>query len=246
MRSYYFNLVLISVVLLGGLYLTTQSWKLSDYSKQISDLRNRLLNTETKLTDAEMRTYALGENLWNKKHTYDVKFIVGNDGALSEFYAHKHILIANSPYFEIYFSHNTTNEIQYCDINKESFNSVMEMLYFGKFKTNTKLSSLPVIMKYLDNYMILNKYANQTESMFANAFGDVRYSDEYNNVDLVSNLYDIALKYNFHNLQTNILNNIYSNWKHQGLFTQNHLVTHPNLFYDYIRFLNCDKSHSFI
>ncbi|QKF93874.1 BTB/POZ domain-containing protein [Fadolivirus algeromassiliense] len=245
MKSTYGYLLLISSIILFGGIFVSQYWKMSEYADQINKLKNQLFNTENKLSEAESRTFALGTNLWNKKHTYDIKFVIENNNHIEEFYAHKHILIANSPYFEILFSHNTTNEIKYFDIDIDEFNLVMEILYFGKFNSAPKLIHLNNIVRFLNSFMILDKYTNHIDNVYSNMFLNKTYSDEYNSIELVSNVYDLSIKHNFNNIKTNILKNIYLNWKSQGLFNKNHISNYPVMFYDYIRYLNCINKYSF-
>lgn len=239
MKQLHANLILVCVFLCLALFTVTQNWKLSDYSNMITDLTNKLKNSETKLSEAEERTFALGENLWNKKHTYDIKFLIGDNNTEHEFYAHKYILTANSPYFEILFSKNTTNVISYTDIHKKQFNSVLELLYFGKFQSDVSLSSLPNVLKYMDKYMILEKYTNYTDSYFSNLFNNTSTNEELFDVDLVSSIYDVSLDNKLIELRSEIMKIMYTSWRKYNAFDKTDIVNHPKLFYDYIRFLNC-------
>jgi len=239
MKQLHANIILVCILMALGLFCTTQNWKLSDYSSTIEDLVNKLKNSENKLSEAEERTFALGENLWKKKHTYDIKFIINDNNTEHEFYAHKYILTANSQYFEILFSKNTTDVISYNDIHKKHFNSVLELLYFGKFQSNVQLSGLSDVLKYIDKYLLLEKYSNYTDSYFSNLFDGSNTNEELFDVDLVANIYDITLSNNLVGLRAKIIKNMYDGWRKYSTFDKTDLVNHPRLFYDYIRLLNC-------
>lgn len=227
---------LIILTLFTGFICLSYYHTTTFYTTQIADLNN-------KLTEAEEKTYALGENLLNKKHTFDFKFIITDqDEVAHEVYTHKHILRVNSEYFDIFLSNNKTDQINYSNVSKQDFLAVIEILYLGKIRTDVSVSSLPTIVKYLDNFMILNKYSNYTDTYFAYKFNNYNYP-ELNNVDIVARIYTFAKKYNLPYTRLAVLNNIYYNWRVQKLFTEEYLVKYPGMFYDYVKFLRCDKAY---
>ena len=236
MVSDYSKLFLTIFVLLVGFFCLSYYHTTNYYTSQIEELNN-------KLTEADEKTYALGENLLNKKHTFDFKFIITDpDDITHEIYTHKHILRINSEYFDIFLSNNKTVQMQYTNVSKQDFLAVVEILYLGKIKTDVSVSSLPTVVKYLDNFMVFNKYSNYTDTYFAYKFNNYNYP-ELNNVDLIARIYTVAKKYNLPYTRLAVLRNIYYNWRVQKLFTEEYLVKYPALFYDYVKFLRCDKAY---
>lgn len=235
MKSSYTYLVVVCGILLCGMVGVTQYWKINDYFDE----------TKIMPLEPEFITYALGENLWTNKHTFDIKFNIQLNNVTTEFFAHKYILAANSPYFQNIFNNNTIDELTYYDINKDEFNSLMEILYFNNFNSNLKLEHLPNIVTYLNTFMIFNKYANHIDITFANMFTNSSDVYDCNSIRLVSSVYDISTQYNLNTLKTNILNYIYLHSKSQNLFSKEHVSTYPNMFYDYITHLNCVNRYTF-
>jgi len=238
---------LIVLVLFTGFISLSYYHQSTYYTSQITELN-------IKLIEAEEKTYALGENLLNKKHTFDFKFIITDQDAVAhEFYTHKHILRVNSEYFDILLTHNKTDEVHYSNVSKQDFLAIVEILYLGIIRTDIPVSSLPTIIKYLDNFMILNKYSNYTDNYFAYKFNNYEYNgitmcrktnhQELNNVDIIAKIYSFAKKYNLPYTRLAVLNNIYYNWRVQKLFTEEYLAKYPGMFYDYVKFLRCDKAY---
>lgn len=235
MKPSYTYLLLLCGILLCGMVTVTQYWKLSNYFNE----------TEYMPLEPELMTYAFRENIDNKHHTYDIKFNIQLNNSTDQFFAHKYILMANSPYFEIIFNNNTINELTYYDITKDQFNLLLEIMYFGKFNSPLKLKYIPNIVTYLDTFMIFNKYVNYIDSTFANMFTNYSFVDECNSIEIVSSAYDISIQYNLNTLKTNILNHIYLHWKSQDLFTEQHVSTYSHMFYDYIKHLKCLNKYTF-
>lgn len=235
MKANVLNILLSGFLLVALLCLINQYSDSQSTHRQITELKD-------KLSEAEQKTFALGENLLNKKHTFDLKFIItDNDNIQHEFYTHKHILRVNSEYFDLYLSRNNTDVINYKNISKQEFNAVIEILYLGKFRTNIIISSIPQIVKYLDTFRLIDTYRNYTDPYFANMINGWNNYKYLNDIDEVAKLYNLSKKYSLYQTRTSILNNIYHNWKAQGLFNEKHLVEYPALFYDYIRMHNCEK-----
>lgn len=242
LRTVFFVFLLLGSIL----YMVSQYRQLKFVSNKLELERKKfehdLYINQQKLEEAEKRTFALGENLWTKKHTYDLKFVINNT---YEFYAHKHILVSNSEYFEILFSKNMNlNVINYTDISKKDFNSILELLYFGKFRNNVSLNELTTIFKYLDTFMIIHKYTNYTDTVIASLFENST-NEDINNINSIANAYTVCKNYKLHQSTMAILKNVYSNWRLQGLFNQKHVATYNTLFYDYIKYLKCDKQAYF-
>ena len=231
MASETLNVILFTLLFAIGWFAYTQHEQVSRYAIE-------LYQTNIKLNESESRIFALGENLWTRKHIFDIKFIVNTTTGHYEFYAHKHILAANSEYFDILFSNNKTIDvITYNNISKTEFNALLELLYFGKFKTAIHLQGLSNIMTYMDRFMLINKYANYTDSYFSKL---VPTKDDYiYDFPTISSVYEVASQFRMNLTAKSILTNIYNDWKNQGLFNVNHVANHPHLFYDYIRKLNC-------
>ena len=246
MKQRYITVLLALIIMFLGVFTISQNWKMMDYDTLIDNLSN-------KLNDAEDKLFNLGDVLLNKQHVYDLKFIVSNDGndgndgndnndIKHEFYAHKYILMPNSKYFKELLLNETDEDmkiITYTDISKNDFNSVMELIYSGKFKTSVTLNQLSSILEYINKFLIFEKHSDYIDSYFASKFN--KYHNEtldVVNVALVSNVYDIACMNNLHNLKNAILRNIYDNWKFQ-LLNEQHVANHSTLFYDYIRLMNC-------
>ena len=226
----------IVCILFTFLYSLNYYHNSSYYSLEIKELKEKLL-------EAEEKTYALGENLLNKKHTFDFKFIVvDNEGLHHEIYTHKHVLRINSEYFDILLTHNKTDHVYFYNTSKQDFLAVIDIIYLGKIRNDVHISSFQPIVNYLDQFMLLDKVSNYTDTYFAKKFNSRSYY-EMNNVDIISNVYAVATKYKFHNTKLAVLNNIYYNWRVQDLFTKQYLVQYPNMFYDYIKFLRCDKMY---
>lgn len=216
--------------------LVTVAYYAYEQREQFQLYYNKYHKTSQQLDEATARTFALGENLWNKKHTYDIKFIINTTKGLAEFYAHKHILTANSEYFEILFANNKTNLLEYTNLTKMEFNALLELLYFGKFNTSLTLQCLPNILQYMDTFMLM-KYVNYTDSYFSTL---VTARDDYiYDFPTVHTVYALSKEYNMPLVARAILMNIYNDWKHQGLFNVKHVSAYPQIFYDYIKKLNC-------
>ena len=228
----YISIWLALIIMFLGIYAISQNWKMMNYTEIIDNLTNKLNSVENKL-------FNLGNNLWNKQYVYDLKFIIYDDNNEHEFYAHKYILMANSKYFKNLLVNETINNITYIGISKSEFNSIMELLYSGKFKTPISLSQFPHIFEYMDKFLVLPEYSNYLDSYFANRFNN-HYNETFN-IELVSNIYDIASQHNLTNLTNAILKNIYHNWKYDILNKQ-HVINYPSLFYDYIKSIKCAEN----
>jgi hypothetical protein len=202
------------------------------YNSRIAEINNNL-------TEA----FALGENLLNKTHTFDFKFVItDSEGTMHEFYTHKYTLRNKSKYFDIFMSYTKTDRVYFSNISKHDFMAVLDVLYHGKIRSDIPISSLPKVMTYLDTFMMLNKFLNYTDNYFAHKFNNYNHQ-ELNNIDIIANVYSYSKKYNLPNTKLGVLNNIYYNWRVQNLFNESYLAKYPGMFYDYVRFLKCDKVH---
>ena len=85
--------------------------------------------------------------------------------------------------------------------------------------------------------MLTNKHTNYTDSYFSKL---VATKEDYiYDFPTVSAVYEVSNEFRMPLTAKSILTNIYNDWKNQGLFNVNHVASHPQLFYDYIRKLNC-------
>lgn len=239
MKQQYINIFIALIIMFFGICTISQTWKMIDYSTIIDELKDKLNFAENKLNFAEERIFALGDGLWNKQHIYDLQFNICDNDHEHEFYAHKYILMTNSKYFEnLLVDENITN-ITYTGISKNEFNSIMEILYSGKFKTSVLLPSLQNIMEYMNKFLILEQYVNYVDSYFTNKF--MKSHNETSNIELISDIYTIACSNKLNNLRHTILKNIYDNWKIQ-ILNEQHIANHSTLFFDYIKSLTCDDN----
>lgn len=229
MKSTYKYLILVCCFLSFGVIIVTQFWKMPQYIDQIINLKNEITQTNDNYCDAK----------------YDIKFIVRTTQNSHEFLAHKCVLMEKSPYFEKLFGNSSISEIVYYDIDEIEFNLIMEILHHGNFRSLPNLMHLNNVIKFLSHYEILEKHTDAIDKTFADVFLNMSLTNQCPSIPLVANIYSIATEHNFNILKTNILKNIYTNWKPHNLFNRTDLVAYPDMFYDYIRYLNCVGKYSF-
>lgn len=203
------------------------------------NLNNQLTESQKQQELYQNNIYRLGKNLYDKKHVYDIKFLIHEGNETYEFYGHKQILIANSKFFEILFTREPDlKEIEYHDVSRDEFTNVMDILYLGEFSGETNpsmppIKNLPNILKYLDKFYVLSSKAPYLDKLYSKNpdFSDFHF--------ISSHLYPTCRKFGLVMVQNEILKHIYSSWRKQSFFNATHVSQNPVLFYDYVKFLNC-------
>jgi len=219
--------------------------KISNYSDTITNLTKKLKYTEYRLNKADDKIFALGRNLAGNNHSRDITFTIITDNAEFEFFAHKYILIANSEYFEQLFSNNSIDNIVYYNVTKNEFNSFLELLYFGQFNTDVELENYENVVKYVNKYLIFEKYKNYIETYFSEKINDNMETDnmETDNMELIARVYNISSTYKLDSLQVKILAGIYYKWKCNSDGKYPSIINYPTILYDYINFINCGENN---
>lgn len=201
---------------------------------QVTELGSKLGDATSKQDKFQDNIFRLGKNLWDKKHVYDVRIIIQEDGEDYEFYVHRQILIANSKWFEIQFTQNRDmKEFTFTDVTKDEFSSVLEIIYFGDFQSTPKLTMMPNIVRYLEKFMLLENKRNYLDQLFSKN-GD--FSEFY---PIAAEVYPSCKKYGLWKTKEHILKHIYTSWRKQSFFNSTHVADHPEMFADYVVFLNC-------
>lgn len=214
-----FIIIFFLVIILG--LIDKFSYTLTNYKQKI-DLQQE---------------YAWDNNL-NPTHTFDLKIIIIGD-IEHIFYTYKHILKVHSEYFDLYLLQNNTDVIHYDNITKQEFNMIVDIIYTGKFNTTVTIPIIPLLLRHLDTFKLINKYRNYTDLYLSNIL--IKNYKFVNDITYVMELYNLSKKHNMRLLQISLLNNIYYNWKSHGLFTENNLINYPALFCDYIKMIKCDR-----
>lgn len=213
--------------------------KLLYYSSEVDNLTKKLEYTINRLNKADNRIFALGRNLAHNKHSYDFKFTIMHNETEFDFFAHKYILCANSEYFEQLFANNSIYNITYYDITESEFNSFMELLYFGQFESDVELENYENIIRYVNKYLVFEKYKSYIESYFSEM---INYNIEIDNMELVAHIYNISNN-TLNNVQNKILASIYNKWKCTKNGEYLSIINYPTILYDYINFINCGKNN---
>lgn len=200
-----------------------------------------LYNTNGKLISTE-KVDNLANN-FNKLFRYlgygDVRFVLEKNNSYV-FYGNKDILGSNSPYFyDLFNSNNTVETITYNDITVEEFKLVFELLNHNKFQSTLQLQYIPNIVRYADNYQLLNQHHNYLDDEFSKLLHNFNNTCNINYIYEINNIYLVAKQYELNYVLDSLYKNIYYNWKNENQFNVNHLYSYPNLFYDFIKQMNC-------
>lgn len=124
MKTNYLTIFLITSSLCFILYIISKQYNNLDINKEYNFIKDKVISTQNKI-------FSLGDNLWNPKNTYDVKFIITDNNYNNfELYAHKNILATNSKHFHILFSNNSAiSTIHYSNVSLNAFTSILELLF---------------------------------------------------------------------------------------------------------------------
>ena len=153
---------------------------------------------------------------------------------------HKDTLIKKSEYFKELFSQVRDNRyltnITFYDDSFDTFVYLNNIFMYGSFETTVPIELLPKITQYMDKFKVLDGCRTYLDKTYANS---IRVAHVNTMDSIITGVYPIVKKYNLVSAQNTVLNKIYNQWRNYPSFNTTCVKNNPELFHDYVRFLNC-------
>lgn len=170
---------------------------------------------------------------------YDFKLVVvnNNNNKQTNFLTHKYILTTNSDYFKTLLSTNESiDNITFYNVSVDTFRYITDLMYHNKFMSPLPLNLLPEVTYYMNKFKILDKHYKYIDKTVAN---NIRYSDISHINNIAENIYPKIKQLELPVAQDAFLNKIYTDWRKQAMFNVTFIKHYPELFYDYVKKLDC-------
>lgn len=189
-------------------------------------LKVSLDDATQKNKDVERVFYHLAENL---KDSSDWDVVFQFQKGSKYLYSHRTILKAHSRYFANFFMNNNEQltTINITDSTSDQFRFVLDLFYFGKFPIKPTVDSVPVILSYLDKYLIFDKYKSYIDGEFRR----LNYAPFIH--EAAGIIYPMCREKNLFFCSRQIQENV-KIWRIQPFFNSTYVQQYSQLFTDYL------------